>query len=128
MGDDTGKTIKIRRNEKVGTDSRGRTVWTKPIEPVELELMSTLMLEQIILSDDEESKKQLRALTDGNDGVIACDTTNNKFEVVKDDELEVALQARMYQMSCLVTRLSGQTLQTPTRDYRWSQHKFFARY
>ncbi len=93
MSDDLKKTIKIRRNEKVGTDSRGRTVWTKPIEPVELELMSTLMLEQIILSDDEDHKKQLHALTDGDDGVIACDTTNNKFEVLKDNELEAALEA-----------------------------------
>ena len=93
MGDDLKKTIKIRRNEKVGTDSRGRTVWTRPIEPVELEIMSTLMLEQIILSDDEDHKKQLHALTDGDDGVIARDTANNKFEVLKDDELEAALQA-----------------------------------
>ena len=93
MSDDLKKTIKIRRNEKAGTDSRGRTVWTRPIEPIELELLSTLMLEQIILSDDEDHKKQLHALTDGDDGVIACNMTNNKFEVLKDDELEAALQA-----------------------------------
>ena len=92
MCDDLKRTIKIRLNEKVGTDSRGRSVWTKPIAPVELELMSTQTLEKIIRSDDEERIAQLHELADGEDGVIACDTTNDKFEVLKDIELEAALR------------------------------------
>lgn len=93
MGDNLKRTIKIRVNEKVGTDSRGRSVWTKPIKPVELELMSTQMLEKIIRSDDEDRKRELQALAGGEDGVIACDTTSDKFEVLRDVELEAALRA-----------------------------------
>ena len=93
MSDDLKSTIKIRLNEKIGIDSRGRSVWTKPIEPVELELMSTQMLETIIHSDDKDRNMQLRALADGEDGLIACDTTNNKLEVLRDIDLEAALRA-----------------------------------
>lgn len=93
MSDDLKRTIKIRVNEKVGTDSRGRSVWTKPVEPVELELMSTQMLEGIIHSDDEDRMSQLHALADSEDGVVACNTINDKFEVLRDAELEAALRA-----------------------------------
>ena len=93
MTDELDKTIKIQRHAKVGTDSRGRTVWTKPVEPVELELVSTMMLEQIIESGDEEHTKRIRELADTGEGVLARDTSNNEFEIVRDDELEAALQA-----------------------------------
>ena len=93
MSDELYKTVRIQRHAKVGTDSRGRTVWTKPVEPVELELVSTMMLEQLLESGDEEHKKRMRELADTGEGVLARDTSNNEFEIVRDDELEAALQA-----------------------------------
>ena len=93
MSDDIDKTIKIQRHAKVGTDSRGRTVWTKPVEDAELELVSTVMLERILDSDDEAEKQRVRALADGEDGVLARDTSNDQFEIISDDEVRAALEA-----------------------------------
>lgn len=93
MGDELDKTIKIKRHAKVGTDSRGRTVWTKPVEPAELELVSTMMLEQLIESGIDDHKQRICELADADEGVLARDTRNNEFEIVRDDELEAALQA-----------------------------------
>ena len=93
MSEELDRTVKIQRHAKVGTDSRGRTVWTKPVEPVELELVSTMMLENLIESADESHKQRMRELADGQEGVLARDTSNNEFEIVRDDELEAALQA-----------------------------------
>ena len=36
MSDDLDNTVRIQRHSRVGTASRGRTAWTKPVEPVEL--------------------------------------------------------------------------------------------
>ena len=93
MNDDLTKTVRIQRSEKIGTDSRGRSVWTKPIEPTEFELVSTMMLEQILTSDDEAKKQRIRDVDQSNDGVLARDTSNDQFEIVSDEELEAALQA-----------------------------------
>lgn len=93
MNDDLDKTIKVQRHSKVGTDSRGRTVWTKPVEPVELELVSTMMLEQLLEDGDEQHRERIRELAEGEDGVLARDTKNEEFAIVRDDELEAALQA-----------------------------------
>lgn len=93
MSDELKRTIRILRNEKVGTDSRGRTVWTKPIEPAELELMSTMMLEKLLESGDEDQKRRLRELAESGDGVIACNSRTDEFEVIRDADLEAALQA-----------------------------------
>jgi hypothetical protein len=57
--DELSQTVKIRISRKVGTDSRGRTVSTKPVEPVELELISTVMMRQILASGDEEEKRRI---------------------------------------------------------------------
>lgn len=93
MSDDLDKTIKLQRNSKVGTDSRGHSVWTKPIEPTELELVSTTRLERILESGDESQKKQIREVARGKDGVLARDSSSNKFEIVPEDEVEAALAA-----------------------------------
>ena len=93
MSDDLKKTIKIKRNRNVGSDSKGRTVWTKPIEEAEFELMSTQMLKQVLDSDDEDKKKQIRALAESEEGVLARAAGTNEFEVLPENELEEALQA-----------------------------------
>ena len=91
MGDDRDTTIKIRRDAKVGTDSRGRTVWTAPVDTVELELVSTQMLEQLLSQDDESQTAQLKALADVDSGYLARDTHSNEFGIVSDEELAAAL-------------------------------------
>ncbi len=93
MGDDLSRTIKIKRDSKVGTDSQGRTVWTKPVEETEFELVSTVMLKQILESGDDDTKDKIRALADAQDGLLAWSTDSNEFEILPDDELEAALQA-----------------------------------
>jgi len=92
MDDELDKTIRIQRDRSVGTDSRGRSVWTKPIAPVELELVSTMMLEQILESGDEQHTQRIRELAETGDGYLARDTSSDEFEIVRDDELEAALQ------------------------------------
>lgn len=87
------QTIKLQINKKVGTDSRGRTVWTKPVEPTEFELVSTVMLQRILDSDDEVRKQHLRDAAMGEDGVLAQDTSSNRFAIVSDEDLRVALAA-----------------------------------
>ena len=93
MSDELDKTIKIQRHAKVGTDSRGRTVWTKPVDTVELELVSTMMLEQLLEEGAEEHAGRMRELAETGNGVLARNTSNDEFEIVRDDELEAALQA-----------------------------------
>ncbi|MFQ5609687.1 MAG: hypothetical protein ACE5F8_05390 [Woeseiaceae bacterium] len=93
MGDDLYKTIKIKRDRNVGTDSQGRTVWTKPVEETELELVSTQELRKILDSDDDGKKEKIRALADTQDGVLACSTSSGEFEILAESELEAALQA-----------------------------------
>lgn len=93
MSDELSRTVKIKLNRKVGTDSQGRTVWTKPVEETEFELVSTVMLKQILESEDDQKKDQIRALADEDDGVLACSIHTDEFEILPDDELEAALNA-----------------------------------
>lgn len=91
--DELRQTIKIQISRKVGTDSRGRTVWTKPVEPVELELISTGMMQRILASGDEEEKRRIRAAAESKEGVLARDTSSDEFEILDDEELQAALDA-----------------------------------
>jgi len=91
MSDELFKTVKIKINRKVGTDSQGRTVWTKPVEETEFELVSTEMLKGILESGDDQKKDQIRALADEEDGVFACASDSDAFEILPDEELEGAL-------------------------------------
>lgn len=93
MSDKLNQTIRIKRGEKVGIDDQGHSVWTKPVEEIELELVSTTMLKKIIESDDEEKKQRIKSLADENDGVLARTPGSQNFEIVSDDELEAALAA-----------------------------------
>jgi len=92
MGDELYRTVKIKLNRKDGTDSQGRTVGTNPAEETEFELVSTMMLKQILDSDDDEKKDQIRGLADEGDGVLACSTGTDEFKILLDDELESALK------------------------------------
>lgn len=93
MSDKLKQTIRIKRGEKVGVDDRGHSVWTKPVESIELELVSTVMLKKILDSDDEEKKQRIKSLAQEGDGVLAKDPGSQDFEIVSDEELAMALEA-----------------------------------
>ena len=103
MGDKTRKSGKSGSNRGIGTDDSGRNVWVKPIEDVELELVSTIRLQRILESADKEQKDRIRELADGDDGFLAQSTETNRLEILpesrftlepvaeSDDEEEVSL-------------------------------------
>ena len=93
MSDELKQTVRILRRSKVATDDRGRTVWVDPVETVELDLVSTAMLERVLSSDDEESKRKIKEAAAGKDGVLAHDTLNDSFEIVDDADLQAILEA-----------------------------------
>lgn len=93
MGDELKQTVRIKRGEKVGVDEQGHSVWTKPVETVELELVDTIMLKKILDSDDEEKKQRIRSLADTGEGMLVRATESQDFEIISDEDLEMALAA-----------------------------------
>ena len=79
------QTIRISRPSKTKVDERGRSVWTEKVETVELELVSTMMLQTILDSNDEEARQQIENVANHGDGVLARDQENNRFEIVDAD-------------------------------------------
>ena len=96
MSDELKRTIKIKRGETAAgdndSDNDARNVWTKPIEEVELELVSTVMLKGIIDSGDQEQNNRIRELAAGEDGVLARSTDTNELEVISESEVEASLE------------------------------------
>ncbi len=93
MTEEFKKTVRIVRKPKVALDEHGHSVWTEPVEAVELDLVSTTMLKQILDSDDKKAKQRIEEAAQGKDGVLAHDTQNNKFEIIDDDDLQAALDS-----------------------------------
>ncbi len=65
-----------------------RNVWSEPVEPAEFELVSTLMLQKILKSDDEAAKQKIQDAATHDpvtDGVLAHDVENDKYEIVDSD-------------------------------------------
>jgi len=91
MTTDFRQTVKIVRKPKVVTDDRGRTVWSDPIETANLELVSTQMLRQLIESDDQSAKDQIRDAAGSKDGLLAHNTDSDRFEIISDAELQQIL-------------------------------------
>ena len=87
------KTIRLVRRGKLGTDERGRNVWTGDVDSCELELVSTAQLERIISSSDEQRKDRLREAADSKAGVLAHDIANDRFEIIDDEDLKAALES-----------------------------------
>lgn len=87
MSEELKQTVRILRRAKVASDERGRTVWLDPVEPTELELVSTTMLERVLSSGDASRKQQIRDAASGRDGVLAIDVKSDSFEIIDDAEL-----------------------------------------
>lgn len=88
MNDKLDQTQRILRSAKVATDDRGRTVWVDPVETAKLELVSTQMLKQIIDSDDGDNAKVLRDMAAGDEGLVARDVDDGRFQIISDEELQ----------------------------------------
>ena len=94
MADEYTQTVRIARPSKVRTDERGRTVWSDPVEDVELELVTTQMLKNVLESNENVSVQQIReSAADNKEGLLAHDPKSGRFKIVSDDELEAALRA-----------------------------------
>ena len=93
MDDELKQTVRLIRRSKVSTDDRGRSVWSEPVEDAELELVSTQMLERLLVTDDEGRREKLKEAAETRDGILARNTTTNGFEIIDDDDLEAALSS-----------------------------------
>lgn len=51
-------------------------------EPVEFELVSTVMLQKILKSDDEKAKRSVEKAAKSGDGILALNTDNDSYEIV----------------------------------------------
>ena len=93
MNDDQTSTIRILREPKVITDAVGGTVWVDDVEPVELELISTQVLEGMMEVDEDTVRLKLKDLDATDNGVLARNVHDpqSDFEVVGGEELERAL-------------------------------------
>lgn len=88
MSEQHSPTVKILRPSKVTADGRGRSVWTDPIATAELELVSTVMLEKILESDDDNAKRSIAKAAESGDGVLVHDAHNNSYQIVDADDNE----------------------------------------
>lgn len=88
MSDKLDQTQRILRTSKVTTDDRGRTVWAEPVETARLELMSTQMLRQVIDAGDADEAARLKEMASGDEGLVARDINDGRFEVISDEELQ----------------------------------------
>ena len=101
MSDELYKTVKIKLDRKAGKDDDWKTVEAESAEETEFSLVSTMMLKQILDSDDDEKKDQIRGLTDEQDGILACATGSDEFRILPDDKLNAALKAESSGMTSL---------------------------
>jgi hypothetical protein len=91
MTRDPTKTVRIRKVEKVAADMRGRSVWLGKVEPVELELVSTMALRTILDSEGGKTRVEIERLAAGRkNGVLARDTATGHFRILSETDLRKA--------------------------------------
>ena len=93
MADPLKQTVRIQRKPKVKTDDLGHSVWDESVQTTELELVSTMMLKQILESDDEKARRRIEKAAHGKEGVLARDAGSNRFEIIDDDDLQAAIDS-----------------------------------
>lgn len=91
MKDDLTSTIRLVRRPRVTTDAVGGTVWADSIETLELEMVSTSMLEVMLDDDTEGTRHKMEQLATSGDGALARLAGSDSFEVISNDELQEAL-------------------------------------
>jgi hypothetical protein len=101
MSDELKRTVRILRHAKVSSDDRGRSVWVDPVESAELELVSTVMLERVLSSDDEDRKRKLKEAAAGKEGVLAHDPEKDSFQIVDDADLMAMLEMTPHGMDAI---------------------------
>ncbi len=94
MAKDPTKTVQIRKIDKVAPDTRGRSVWLGKVEPVELELVSTMALQTILKTEGGKSRVEIEKLAAGRkNGVLARDTATGHFRILSEADLRKAASA-----------------------------------
>lgn len=91
MSDELTATIRIRRPAKIVTDDVGNSVWASDIEEVELELVSTMMLEQLLDADEDTVRMKLKDVAASGDGVLAREVGKDDFSFVGKADVEKAV-------------------------------------
>lgn len=82
---DLKKTVRILKKPRSGADGGDRNVWSGPIESGEFELVSTMMLQTILKTDDGSAKEQLKQVADFDiegTGLLAHNAANDSYEIV----------------------------------------------
>jgi len=91
---ETTQKILVNRPGKVSTDSRGRSVWTDPVETPDLELVSTQTLQTLLTSRDEAERQAIEeAARSDAEGVLARDVATGYFEIIDDNDLQAILDS-----------------------------------
>jgi hypothetical protein len=94
MSKDPTKTLQIRKVDKVAPDLRGRSVWLGKVEPVELELVSTVALQKILKTEGGETRAEIQKLAAGRkNGVLARDAATGHFRILSEADLKKAATA-----------------------------------
>ena len=95
MTKDPTRTVRIRKVDKVAPDHRGRSVWLSKIEPVELELVSTMALQSILKTEGGKTRVEIQKLAAGRkNGVLARDTATGHFRILSEADLRKAATAK----------------------------------
>ncbi len=87
MSDEFKQTIRILRKPKPGGGDSDRNVWSDPVDTIELELVSTVMLKKVLSSNDDSAKRKIEQAFDDNrdtDGLLAHDPASGSYQIVDD--------------------------------------------
>ena len=103
MADELKRTVRIVRQPKVITDDRGRRVWNAPVDPVELDLVSTVHLQHLLSTDSQAKEKiEAAALQETSDTtVLAHDAASDSYEFVDaqgNDEFSLVSTQMLFRM------------------------------
>jgi len=109
-------TVRILRRNSSATDEKGRPVEVNLVETTRLELVSTQMLEAMILEGDNAKREELKAAASGGAGVLAHDPEKDAFEIVSDDDLMAALAASTDESAPLPTADVVYEIEEPADD------------
>jgi hypothetical protein len=83
MSDELKKTVRILQKPRASLADRN--VWSRPVESGEFELVSTMMLQTILKSDDGTARQQIEAaasLDVEGQGLLAHNAKDDRYEIV----------------------------------------------